>query len=133
MDIPAIRAALVALLADKGLNAYPTLVAAPVLPAVVVSVPSEITYRVTLRLDQLDIPLVVLASMAETDDAQARLDAALSRGTDGSIIDAVSDAIASPSGTAWQSIRCTGATNFRRVSIGQGEALAADLTLEIVA
>jgi hypothetical protein len=75
-------------------------------------------------------PVAIVASAANAEDAQARLDAAISvGGVEGSLPDAFKGAASPP----WRSLRYTGAENTRVVTVGASEALAVDLLLEITA
>jgi threonine dehydrogenase-like Zn-dependent dehydrogenase len=130
MDLHGIRTDLAAILAPLGYQSYAYLPDDPqVLPAAVVGVPAAIEYGMTLGSTvAVEIPLTLVFSMTSVQDAQARMDAALSTGVTGSVI----DALRTTGSTYWNgSVRVTGAGPVGTVAVGSSNALAVTLTLSL--
>lgn len=100
-------------------------------PAAFAGVPTDMVPRTTTKW-VVTLPLTLLFNLADGQDAQRRLDVALSPGADNSVYDALLSA--TKTGLAsWESCRWLSAGNVRAVTVGQAQALACDVNLEIMA
>lgn len=99
-------------------------------PALVVGVPEEITYiRTLVGGGTVTLPITVAVSYDDPEDAQRRLDAALSVNVDGSLVNWFFTHV----GVAWSSVEILRGGDYRLVKVGSskdGKALAADLTIK---
>lgn len=128
MNFAAIRSDLATVLTGLGFTAWDYVPGDPVtLPAGIVNPPSETNYSSTMKGSTAVLAVTLYASLASFEDAQRRLDAALSTGVTGSLVDAVRAASAS----SWRAARVIGAGAARSVVIGEATALAIDLNLEL--
>lgn len=129
MDLAAIREDLAAILQDVGFNSTSFVQPDPSgLPAMFSGLPQSMI-PLTLRKWVVTLPVTLLFSIADVQDAQRRLDTALSPGVDGSVY----DALHAESGCSWESLRWVAADNVRTVLVGETHALACDITLELTA
>lgn len=127
MNLRAIREALADIGESFGFAPYSILVENPSPPAIVVSVP-DVEYGASLRRSKITIPVIIVVSRSDMEAGQTLLDAAMSTQAE-SLVDAYNDA----QDSAWVSCRVVSTGNVREVSLGSASALAADITLEIIA
>ncbi len=100
-------------------------------PAAFAGIPTSFD-RLSLGRWRIALPLTLLFSIADPDDAQRRLDDALSPGNPKSIYDAI--VAADKTGlAAWASIAWVRGHNPREVSIGKSMAFAYDIDIELTA
>jgi hypothetical protein len=131
MNLHQIRLDLSAALSDLGWNSYAYLPDdISVFPAAAVRVPTAITYNSAGGgVSTITLPVTLLVSRANAQDAQQRLDLALSTGNPESVTDALR-AVTEPS---WRALQPTGVSNFGSTQLGNTSVLAADLNLELMA
>lgn len=130
MNLATIRDELAAIAEPFGFAQYPTMVLNPSPPAVVVGFPSDITYGASLSFATINLAVILVLAKEDLESSTRLLDAAWSTKAD-SLIDAYNGA---KSGTgAWRTCRVLSAGNVRVVTLGAGEALAADIELELIA
>ncbi len=130
MDIAQIRDDLATVMQAKGFAANSFVKPDPAaLPGAMSGIPQEMV-PLTLRKWRMVLPVTLLFAIDDPEDAQRRLDAALSPGGSDSVYDALQDS-ALTAGAAWESIRWVKADNVRTVSVGEALALAIDVTLEV--
>jgi len=96
-------------------------------PAVIANPPRVVEYRATLGLCRLEIALTVVASSATIEDAQARLDAALSTDGPESVLAAIEGVLS----TEWETALVMSIDNVRAVKDGAQTAMSVDIILEI--
>lgn len=105
---------------------------APVVPALVVGFPTEIAYHATQGgKSRVQLPVLVIAGLAESEGSQAALADALSTET-GSVVSVLDNA--SAPGNEWFGklvVRTAG--NLRINSAGAANVLVADINLEFLA
>ena len=130
MDLAQVRDDLRAVMQAAGYNAYKYIpLDVNKYPAAFSGVPSTMA-KLTLTRWQITLPLTLLFNSASPEDAQRRLDVALTPGTADSVYDALTT-LTRTTGAAWTSLKFVGAGNVRTVKIGNGNALACDITLEL--
>jgi hypothetical protein len=127
MDIAAIREDLAHVMQAAGYNSTSYVNPDPSgLPAMFSGLPTSMV-PLTTRKWVMTMPVTLLFSLADAQDAQRRLDTALSPGVTGSVYDALKDA----TGCSWDSLRYVNADDVREVVLGESRALACDITIEI--
>ena len=130
MDIAGLRNALAAALPTTGWTVYKSVVGAPELPALMVGLPDTITLGASMGLTQVDLPIHVLVSMADQEDAQLKLSQALTTGSGTSVAEALA---AVPRGSYWRSLNVIDINKFTAVTLGNGTvALTADINLTLL-
>lgn len=136
MDVAQIREDLAVVMQAVGFQANSFVHPDPsALPGAMSGLPVDQT-PLTLRKWRITLPLTLLFSVADPEDAQRLLDHALSPGYGnpgnandvGSVYDALHDP-ALTAGASWESVRWEKADNIRTVMVGEAKALACDVTL----
>lgn len=98
-------------------------------PAAVVKMPTSIAFNTNMGgIATIELPVQLLVNSAQAEDAQKRLDLALSTGNPESIHDALKAAEG-----AWRGINVTGVTNIGYTTVGNSQPLCVDVTTSILA
>lgn len=127
MDLRGIRCALADIADGFGFNTYSFLTENPSPPAVVIGF-GEVVYGASLRFSTITIPVIVVLSGADMEAATEVIDSAFST-HETCLIDAYNGA----KDPSWKSCKVVSAGNFRLVTLGSSEAIAADIILELIA
>lgn len=128
MNVRAIRTDMAAALSAAGYTGLPAVPdTVPDFPAAIVAPPRAIDFGETLTQASLLIPVTIAVSASDIDDAQRRLDLAVSTGNPESVVDVLN-------GTAsanWTSIRVDSIEGYRSVTDGAQRAMALDLIVKV--
>lgn len=127
MDLRAIRVGLAAVAEDFGFTSYSFVHANPTPPAVVVGFP-DVTYGASLKLAQVELAVTLVVSLGDDEARDTLTDTAFSTHAE-SLVDAYNGA----TNDAWRSCKVVSAGNYRTVILGTGQALVADIELELIA
>lgn len=105
---------------------YDLLPAAPSPPFAVVMWPDNIEFSRTLAgHSEIDIPITVYVSLADSDGGQKAMDSYVSGG--------IRTALESHSTTVWKNITVGSVNNFRPEQLSETKCLAADFNLTLIA
>lgn len=128
MDVHAIRLAIAEICQGIGYNAKHYVPEDAVsYPAAIVGIPRAIDYGESLGLALVTLPVHVACSAASLQDAQRRLDEAVSTTGERSVRAALHEA----TNDAWSSIKVLGVEEARLISDGQAQSLAMDVMVEV--
>lgn len=132
VDLAQVRSDLATVMSTVGFNTYSYVMQDPQnYPAAFAGIPTSFE-RLSLGRWKFTLPLTMLFSIADPQDAQRRLDNALSPGQTNSVYDAIQ--YADKTGlAAWSSIAWVKGGNPREVTIGKTMAFAYDIELSLTA
>ena len=101
------------------------------MPAIVVGVPTEIVYGRTFQGGSatITLPVTIVVDWGSAEDAEQRLNAAVSSGTPGSLFDAYQARV----GVNFKNVNPGTARDWRKATAGESTALAVDLILTVIA
>lgn len=129
MDVAAIRTDLADACNAAGYNAY------SYVPGNVVSLPAAVSGVVeqyealNAMLNRIELRVRLYVSRASIADAWRQIDAAMSTGVAGSLIDALNEL----PDASWRNCHVTGAENVHDETVGTKQTIAVDVLLEIIA
>lgn len=128
MQLAAIRTAL-ATVSVPGFKSYRSAVDVGDIPAIVVGQVSAIKYTSSYGgSSEIELPVRVIVSRADEQSAQTLLDAAMSLGHEGSVVDALRDVVG-----PWRTMTVNSASEPFGVTVGTAEAIEVVFTLSISA
>lgn len=128
MQLAAIRTALATVVCPP-FKAYRSAIALGDLPAIVVGHPTSVVYTASYGgSSDIVLPMRCLVPRADEQSAQDLLDAAMSIGHDGSVVDALRDVVG-----PWRTMTVNSASEPFGVTVGNAEAVEVVFILNISA